>query len=389
MSRFTDWLKGNPPEDRNEQRALWTLGDDYSSGTSSGTAVNEQTAMKQSVVYAAITLIADGVASLRPRAYVDDEQGRRQYTDVPRWVEAPHPEVRRYEVFNQLLVSAISWGDGFALIDRRTDGQILGLRVLAPHRVTVEWDPNDLYARRYKIDGTGPWLTSKDVFHVQGPTLPGEASGMSVIRHARESIGLGLTLEEFGARYFGQGSQAKIVLEIPSNVDENKARDIVRTFERFHKGKNNWHRPAVMSGGAKLHNISINPDDAQFLESRKFQAVEIARWFRVPPHRVGIMDVNTSWGSGLSVENAAFLQNTLRPWITRLEDALSAYTVGGQARGVRIELQTDELLRGTFAEQATVFTDLVTNKILTRQEARDALGYPSDGQPDDASASIF
>jgi len=351
--------------------------------TNSGNTVNASDAFKFGVVFAAITLIADGVASLPPRAYTESEDGTRTPQTVPQWIRKPHPEIRRFDIFGQLLTSSLAWGNGYAMFQRRpSDGVIVGLSVLKPDSVHTEWDPDKPGYRRYRVDGKGPWLTSADIFHVQGPTLPGEATGMSVIKYAREAIGLGLTLEEYGARYFGQGSQAKIVLEIPHNVDEPKAKDIVRTFERFHKGRNNWHRPAIMSGGAKLHMISIPPDDAQFLQSRDFQAVEIARWFRVPPHRVGIVSKSTSWGSGLAEENMAMLQHTYRPWITRLQDALTMYAPGGQDLGTIIELETEALLKGTFSEQVDMWGTLYEKDIATKNEARHKLGLPNTPEGD-------
>jgi HK97 family phage portal protein len=362
-----------------ELRALlpWNVygADDPGRETTSGANVTEGNSFKMGVVFAAITLIADGVASLPPRAFTEAEDGSRTSQTVPQWIRKPHPEIRRFDVFNQLLVSALAWGDGFARFIRRpSDGVIIGLNVLKPENVHAEWDPEKPGYRRYRLNGSGPWLTSYDIFHIQGPTLPGEATGMSVIKYAREAIGLGLTLEEYGARYFGQGSQAKIVLEIPSNVDEPKAKAIVRTFERFHRGKNNWHRPAIVSGGAKLHQISIPPDDAQFLQSREHQAIDIARWFRVPPHRVGIVSASTSWGSGLAEQNMAMLQGTFGPWITRLQDALTMYAPGGQDFGTIIELETDALLRGTFKEQVDMWTVLYEKDVATKNEARQKLG---------------
>jgi HK97 family phage portal protein len=364
-----------------EMRAIvpWNVYGDEDAGaqTNSGNRVNEDSAFKFGVVFAAITLIADGVASLPPRAFTETDDGARTAQTVPQWIRKPHPEIRRFDIFGQLLISALAWGDGYARFIRRpSDGVIIGLTVLKPEEVQAEWDPDKPGYRRYRLNGGGAWLSSYDIFHIQGPTLPGEATGMSVIRYAREAIGLGLTLEEYGARYFGQGSQAKIVLELPNNIDEPKAKDIVRTFERFHKGKNNWHRPAIMSGGAKLHQISIPPDDAQFLQSRDFQAVEIARWFRVPPHRVGIVNKSTSWGSGLAEENMAMLQHTYRPWITRLQDALTMYAPGGQDLGTIIELETDALLRGTFKEQVDMWTTIYEKDISTKNEARQKLGLP-------------
>lgn len=363
----------------NELRAVlpWNVygSDDYGSRSNSGTLVNEETAFRFGVVYAAVTLIADGVASLPPRAFTEADDGTRTTQVVPQWIRKPHPEIRRFDVFAQLLVSALTWGDGFAKFIRRpSDGVIVGLMPLDPSDMNVEWDPDKPGYRRYRQGGTGPWLSSYDIFHIQGPTLPGSPTGMSVIRYAREAIGLGLTLEEYGARYFGQGSQAKIVLEIPTNIDETKAKDIVRTFERFHKGKNNWHRPAIVSGGAKLHQISIPPDDAQFLQSREHQAIDIARWFRVPPHRVGIISASTSWGSGLAEENMAMLQHTYRPWITRLQDALTMYAPGGQDLGTIIELETDALVKGTFKELSDIWVGLYEKQVVTKNEARQKLG---------------
>lgn len=402
MGRLKEIFLGTPPESEQENnsetesRSLpfttdldsvipYTLPDEYSTNTASGASVTEQSSLASGVVYAAVSLIADGVSSLRLRAFELDAMGRRVYAPVPRWIDSPSPEkgMGRSQVFNQLLVSALLWGNAYAFLDRRpSDGVIIGMRPIDPNRVTVEWDKDRKGYRRYRIDGTGKWLTTYDIFHLQGPTLPGASMGMSVISLARESIGLGLTLEDFGARYFGQGSQAKIVLELPNNVDEPKAREIVRTFERFHRGKRNWHRPAIMSGGAKLHNITIPPNDAQFLESREFQAVEIARWFRVPPHRIGVISKQSSWGSGLQEENLAMLQNTFRPWIQRIEELLTSYTKGGAENGLQIEFQVDELLKGTFAQMATVVNELVTSGVLTRQEGRDMLGYPDDGKGD-------
>lgn len=351
--------------------------EDEGTKTNSGVYVSEDSAFKMGVVFAAITLIADGVASLPPHAYTLGADGNRQEQEVPQWIRAPHPEIRRFDIFNQLLVSALTWGNGYAAFRRRpSDGVIVGLDVLDPASVTVEWDPNKAGFRRYRVGGNGPWYTSFDIFHVQGPTLPGMPAGMSVIQYAREAIGLGLTLEEYGARYFGQGSQAKIVLEIPNNVDETKAKDIVRTFERFHRGKNNWHRPAIASGGAKIHQITIPPDDAQFLQSREHQAIDIARWFRVPPHRVGIVSASTSWGSGLAEQNTAMLQGTFGPWITRLQDALSAYAPGNEGLGTFIELDTSALLMGTFKELSDTWVGLFEKDVSTKNETRMKLGLP-------------
>lgn len=362
----------------------WTsvFGEDAPARSYSGKTVNELNALKYSAVWACVTLIADAVSSLPPEAIVENpDTGSIVTVPLPQWIRRPHPALRRNEVWNQLLVSLLLWGNGYGLIARRpSDNVPVGLAPLDPMRVQCEWDPDRPGFRRYRIDG-GTWLTSQDVFHVMGPSLPGSATGMSVIRHAREAIGLGLTLEEFGSRYFAQGSMAKVVIKVPNKqLGTEQARDIVNMYERFHRGPGNWHRPAVLSGGGEIQNISIPPDDAQFLQSREHQAVDITRWFRVPPHRVSIIAKQSSWGSGLAEENTAMVQNTYRPWIMRFESAFTAYVPGGEDSGMRIRLNDASLLRGSFKEQVDAWQKAVVGQIATPNEARNAIGLdPIEG----------
>jgi HK97 family phage portal protein len=358
------------------------FGEDAPARSYSGRTVSEKNALKYSAVWACVTLIADAISSLPPEAVIEPpDAGPIKTAPLPTWIKRPHPELRRNEVWNQLAISMLLWGNGYALIVRRpSDGVPIGLRPLDPTSVECQWDDKRPGYRRYSING-GPWLTSQEVFHVMGPSLPGEPSGMSVIRHAREAIGLGLTLEEFGARYFAQGSMAKVVIKVPNKqLGTDQAREIVNLYERFHRGPGNWHRPAVLSGGGEIQSISIPPEDAQFLESREFQAVDITRWFRVPPHRVSIMTKQSSWGSGLAEENTAMVQHTFRPWIMRFEAAFTAYAPGGEDSGMRIRLNDASLLRGTFKEQVDAWSKAVVGLIATPNEARKALGLdPIEG----------
>jgi HK97 family phage portal protein len=353
-------------------------GDDTGRKTASGTFVSENSALKSSVVWASATLIADSLAGLTPEAYREDPStGLRSAVPVPRWVMRPSQTFRRTDVIAQLLLSALLWGNGYALLARRdSDGQVVGMVIVDPKSVECEWDPERKGFRRYRINGKGQWLTEGDMMHIQGATLPGSAKGMSVIAQARESIGLGLTLEEFGARYFGQGSHQKVIIKVPNKIlPENEARDLVRQYEQFTRGPGNWHRPSVISGKeVDIVNISIPPEDAQFLQSRDWQALDVARWFRVPPHRVGIISKETSWGSGLAEQNTAMVQATFRPWIDRLEAAFTFYSPGGEDSGVKIALNVSDLLRGSFKDMIDAWNVAVTGQFATPNEARKAIG---------------
>lgn len=366
-----------------EERAIThfdVFGEELPPQSYSGKNVGEETALKFSVVWAASTLITDAVSNLNPEATTEnvDKSGKIQVSPatLPAWVRKPHPEQRRSLIWGQMLMSLLLWGNCYCLLTRReSDAQINGMMVLAPNTVQCEWDPERPNMKRYRVSNSPRWLTSKDIMHIQGATLPGKPTGLSVIAQARESIGLGLTLEEFASRYFGQGSMAKVVIKSKKQLDPKAARELVNTYERFHRGPGNWHRPAVLSGDGEIQNISIPPEDAQFLESRDFQALDVARWFRVPPHRVGIVSKSSSWGSGLSEENTAVVQNTYRPWILRMEEALTAYSPGGEDSGLKIRLNDAILLRGSFKEQVDAYAAGVAGQIITPNEARKGLGF--------------
>lgn len=350
--------------------------------TTNPQSVNEVTALRNAVVWRSVSLIADGVASLPPLAYTEDVKGNITPQEVPPWIKNPSgdPGIHKYNVWHQLMVSVLLWGNAYAILSRRpSDNAVNGMLCVDPAQVHCEWDPDNPGYRRYQINGQ-KWLDSSTIFHMQGLTLPGRATGMSVIAQAREAISLGLTLEQFGSRYFSQGSMAKVVLTIPTDrpYDDKQAAQLVKNYERFHRGPNNWHRPAVLTGpvGTKVENISIPPEDAQFLETREFQALDIARWFGVPPHRVGIISKQSSWGSGLEEENTALVQTTYRRYILCFEEAFTAYAPGGDAAGMKIRLNDYVMTRGTLAEQVKMLKEGVDGQIYTPNEARKLLGLP-------------
>jgi HK97 family phage portal protein len=347
--------------------------------TQSGKKVGERDAFKYSVFWAASTLISDAISGLRPEAFREDAGGAVTNLALPPWIKKPHAELRPSLVRKQIQLSALVRGNGYAQLIKTPNDTIVGMAPVHPDFVHCEWVPNMIgFQRRYRISG-GPWLTNADIFHLQGPTMPGCATGMSIIAQAREAIGLGLTLEEFGARYFSQGSLAKTVIVVPGQtMKDDQAKQTVRNYERFHRGPGNWHRPALLNGpiGTDIRNISIPPEDAQFLQTREFQAMDVARWFRVPPHRVGIVSAQTSWGSGLAEANTAMVQDTYGPWITAWEELYTAYLPGGDGSGVQVRLNKSELLRGTFGEAAITWNALVMAGVATPNEARKALGLP-------------
>jgi HK97 family phage portal protein len=170
---------------------------------------------------------------------------------------------------------------------------------------------------------------------LKGYSLPGALTGMSVIEHARQSVEVGLNAETFGSMFFENGVVPSGVLEIPQ-LPADASKDVVErlreTFAERYAGTGNARKPVVLTGGTKWNQITVNPSDAQFLETRQFQIEEVARWFRVPPHEIQHITNNASQGGGRGLETQSLMlaQRTLLPWTVRLEQADSALLPRGE-----------------------------------------------------------
>lgn len=297
------------------------------------TYVDEFTALNFSAVWACETLIADAISTLPADTYRKTVTGRVE-TAPPRWVDTPNPESNRVDYETQRLLSLLGWGNAWSMLTRQhldAMSPVLERWILEPWRIQVR-----------RVQG-GPPATFVDgqyvppelIQHVKGYALPGGLVGMSVIEHARQSLQVGMNAETFGANFFQNGVVPSGILEIPQLPAEIN-RDVVdRLRDQFaerYAGTGNAYRPVALVGGTKWNQITVNPADAQFLETRKFQIEEVARWFRVPPHEIQQITDNASQGGGKGLEQQSLMlaQRTLLPWTVRLEQADSVLLPRGQ-----------------------------------------------------------
>lgn len=293
---------------------------------SGGTYVDEQSALNFSAVWACETLIADAIATL-PVDVFESRDGVRQEARPPRWLDAPSAECGRIDYETQRILSLIGWGNAWSMLSREGGhldpmAPVMERWAIEPWRVQVRRVPGSLPATF--VDGQ--YIPPELIQHVKGYCLPGALTGMSVIEHARQSLKVGLAAESFGAKFFENGVTPSGVLEIPQLPAELNKDVIERLREQFaerYAGTGNAYRPVALVGGTTWKQITVNPSDAQFLETRRFQIEEVCRWFRVPPHKVQSIANNASQGGGNGLEQMSleFAQNTLQPWVVRLEEA--------------------------------------------------------------------
>ena len=328
--------------------------------TTSGKPVNETTAMQTTAVYACVRILSEAVASLPVHVYrYREEGGKEKVIDHPLYQvlhDEPNPEMTSF-VFRETLMShLLIWGNAYAQIIRDGAGRVLSLYPLLPNKVDVQRDEKGeiyyVYARsseenpNFKEYGN-IILKKEDVLHIPGLGFDG-LIGYSPIAMAKNAVGMTLACEEYGASFFANGANPGGVLEHPGVLkDPAKVRE---SWNAVYRGSNNAHKIAVLEEGMKYQQIGIPPEEAQFLETRKFQINEIARLYRIPPHMIG--DLEKSSFSNIEQQSLEFVKYTLDPWVIRWEQSLQkALLLPGEKGKYFIKLNVDGLLRGDYASR--------------------------------------
>jgi HK97 family phage portal protein len=253
-------------------------------------------------------------------------------------------------------------GNSFIYVGRNGSGQIESLYALDPRSVYIQ-DIGNGNAIYHVGDAK---LTSKEIVHIPAFTVPGMVRGLSPIDAAREAVGLGLTAEEFGARFFSQGTAMAGVIEHPGNPKPGEAKMLRQMFRKTHAGVKNSHAVGVLTGGAQFKPITMSPESAQFLETRKFQRHEIALLYRVPAYMVDPTTTST-WGAGIEEQNKWFVTQTLGPWITRIEQAVSTFLL---PRRRSFKFNIDARMRPNTSDRFTAYEKAINAGIMSPDEAR-------------------
>lgn len=326
-------------------------------GTTSGKAVNERTAMQTTAVYACVRILAEAIAGLPLHVYrYRSDGGKERIPFHPLYHllhDEPNPEMTSF-VFRETLMShLLLWGNAYAQVVRNGRGQAIALYPLLPSKMDVSRASNGELVYKYyrdvdesSINPQGGYVTLRkdEVLHIPGLGFDG-LIGYSPIAMAKNAIGMSLATEEYGATFFANGANPGGVLEHPGVIkDIQRVKD---SWNSTYQGSGNAHKVAVLEEGMKFQAIGIPPEQAQFLETRKFQINEIARIFRVPPHMVG--DLEKSSFSNIEQQSLEFVKYTLDPWVVRWEQSLQqALLLPSEKIELFIKFNLDGLLRGDY-----------------------------------------
>lgn len=347
--------------------------------TSSGENVDEFKAMQTTAVYACVRILAEAVASLPIHIYERTSNGREKKFEHPLYFllhDEPNPEMSSFVFRETLMTHLLIWGNAYIQIIRDKSGQVISLYPLLPDKMSVHRDENGKLYYKYQRqteenpnfrDKGSVILKQEDVLHIPGLGFDG-LIGYSPIALAKNTIGMTLATENYGASFFKNGANPGGVLEHPGILkDPKRVRD---SWNAVYNGVTNAHKVAVLEEGMKYTQIGIPPEEAQFLQTRKFQINEIARLYRIPPHMIG--DLEKSSFSNIEQQSLEFVKYTLDPWVVRLEQAFKrSLFLPEEKKKYFVKFNVDGLLRGDYQSRMSGYAIARQNGWLSTNDIRE------------------
>ena len=347
-------------------------------GSTSGKAVTERSAMQMTAVYSCVRILAEAVAGLPLNLYrYAEDGGKEKAIDHPLYLllhDEPNPEMSSFVFRETLMTHLLLWGNAYAQVIRNGKGEVIALYPLMPNKMTVDRDERGQLYYSYQRSNDEAVrskdqtiiLRPTDVLHIPGLGFDGLV-GYSPIAMAKNAIGMAIACEEYGAKFFANGAAPGGVLEHPGTIkDPQRVRE---SWQSTFGGSGNANKIAVLEEGMKYTPIGISPEQAQFLETRKFQINEIARIFRVPPHMVG--DLEKSSFSNIEQQSLEFVKYTLDPWVTRWEQSIQRTLLSqGEKARYFVKFNLEGLLRGDYQSRMNGYATARQNGWMSANDIR-------------------
>lgn len=347
-------------------------------GSTAGKNVTERSSMQMTAVYSCVRVLAEAVAGLPLHLYkYTDSGGKDKALEHPLYFllhDEPNPEMTSFVFRETLMTHLLLWGNAYAQLIRNGRGEVVGIYPLMPNRVSVNRDDKGNIYYKYLRGLEDAHLNKEnevillhsEVLHIPGLGFDGLV-GYSPIAMTKNAIGMAIACEEYGAKFFANGATPGGILEHPGVVKDPER--VRASWNSAFGGSANANKVAVLEEGMKYTPISISPNEAQFLETRKFQINEIARIFRVPPHMVG--DLEKSSFSNIEQQSLEFVKYTLEPWLIRWEQSLvRSLILPGDKGKYFIKFNVDGLLRGDYESRMNGYATARQNGWMSANDIR-------------------
>ncbi|MDY6960321.1 MAG: phage portal protein [Pseudomonadota bacterium] len=342
--------------------------------TDAGVDVSPASSMAISAVYRCVSIISGTMGMLPWRVYERDGDRETVKPEHPADIllnRSPNRWQTPFQFKQWLGVCQCLRGNGYVFVVRR-GGLPVELIPLHPDRMSVEqigdFDVRYIYT---SWDGRRQIFDPSEIMHFRTVSLNG-LWGLSPIEAARQGIGLAMAAEKFGARHFGQGVRPTGAVKLPEGVQlsPEQITNLRADLNTVLAGVDNSHKVAVFEAGMEWQNISMTAEEAQYIDSRKFQRSEIAMFFGVPPHMLGDVDKQTSWGSGIESQGIAFIIYTMMPWLVSSQDTVNGRLFGEGESELFTQFVTDALTRADLAAMASSIRTLTEAGTISPNEGR-------------------
>jgi HK97 family phage portal protein len=370
-TRLASYVRKNAAPDWSvlERFLLWAAG----GASASGIVVNPRTAMQAAAVYACIKVLCESVSMLpcNVQQKLAGGKGSTDATDHPLFDllhDQPNDYQSSVEFWEMAMLHLGLRGNSYSYVNRAKSGRVIELLPQHPDAVIPQMHAD--YSMTYQVtmlDGSTQILGPDQVLHIKGLTTNGW-TGISPIAFQRESIGLALAAEKFGSQLFRNGAKMGGVLEHPGKLSDEAYKRLKDSFDAATSG-DNAHKTALLEEGIKYNKVQMSSEDAQFLETRKYQRSEIAAIYRVPPHMIG--DLEKATFSNIEQQSLDFVIYTLMPWLVRIEKAVKRDLIDpAERKQYHLKFNVGALLRGDSVARGGFYTAGIGAGWLTRNEAR-------------------
>lgn len=338
--------------------------------TVAGQPVTADTALGVATCFACVRVLAESSAMLPLILYRRNGRNKDRATDHPLYTllhDAPNDEMTSVQFVEALMSNVTLWGNGCARLVLDSNGQVREMWPLLSRYLTIERVSGEL-VYKYTAPDLRQTFRRWEIYHVPGLTLNG-VTGLSVLGYMRRAIGMGIVLDTFGEKFYENGARPGVVLEHPGVMGPDAAKTLRESWEERYGGVNNVNRPAVLEEGMKVNTFGMPMEDAQFIQSRKFQGEEIARMFRVPPHMVGILDHATF--TNIEHQGQEFVTYSIGPWLNRIGKRVALdLLLADERRDYFAEFLTTALLRGDTLSRFNAYQTAIFSGWMTRNEVR-------------------
>lgn len=353
--------------------SLWGAGLDFELQNNSGTFVDQDNIYKLAGVSAAVSLIAGTISTLPLEAWVRRDGQKLLMRPKPDWVNRPDISfVDRTPFISSIIASLMLDGNAFIRVFRDEEGLPINLTVLNPTKVKVERNRVGKVIFTYEEDQKK--YTSDQILHiVESVMRPGQIRGVSRVEAMKDAMGLGLALDAYAQRFFGQGASGNYALVTPATLTEEQAKALAKSVDARHGGWRKAHKTMVLHSGLDIKDIGVNPEESQLLDSRRMFIEDLCRIWNIPSHMMNLPGTNTY--SSVEATQIEFVTHTLRPYVAIIENTLSTLLqVYPNGVGAFLEFNMNSLLRGDVQSRFSAYSQGIQAGILTINDARVAEG---------------